>query len=63
MRFKQDDAIFTLNNKSLKLFDYFTYQSSDIPSTESDVNILIWEVWIAIDRLLTIIQYVIYQIK
>ena len=38
MCFNQDGAI-SLNDKSLKLVDEFIYLSSNISSTESDVNI------------------------
>ena len=41
IRLKQHGAIFTLNDKPLKLVDQFTYLSSNISSTESDVNIRI----------------------
>ena len=39
MRFNQDDAISSLSGKSLQLVDPFSYQGSNISSTESDVNI------------------------
>ena len=41
-------------DKSLKLVDQFTYLSSNISSTESDVNILLWKVWTATDKLLNL---------
>ena len=41
IRFKQEGAISTLSGKPLKLVDKFTYFSSIISSTESDVNICI----------------------
>ena len=53
MCFKQDRAISTLNSKPLNL-DEFTYLSSNISSTESDVNICIGGVLTAIDKLLII---------
>ena len=37
--FKQEGAISTLNDKSLKLVDQFICLSSNISSTESDVNV------------------------
>ena len=39
MCFKQDDAIFILDDKPLKIVEHFTYIGSNITSTESDVNI------------------------
>ena len=39
MNFNQDDTIFWLNSKPLKLVDHLTHQGSNIPSTESNVNI------------------------
>ena len=47
MCFKQG-AISILNGKPLKLVDQFTYISSNISSTESDVNIHIEKAWINI---------------
>ena len=49
MSFKQDGTISTLNAKSLKLIDQFTYFGSNISSTESDVSICIGKAWTAID--------------
>ena len=40
-----------LNSKALKLVDQFIYLGSNIPSTESNVNISIGKVWTAIDKL------------
>ena len=37
----QDNAILSLDSKSLKLIPQFIYLSSNISSTESDVNICI----------------------
>ena len=54
MCFKQDGAISTLNAKSPKLGDQFTYLSSIISSTESNVNRHIRKTSSAIDRLLSI---------
>ena len=39
MYIKQKGAISTLSGKPLKLVDQFTYLSSNIPSTERDINI------------------------
>ena len=47
MSFNQDGAISSLNGKPLKL-DQFIYLSSNISSTESDVNI--GKAWTTIDR-------------
>ena len=52
MCFDQDCAIFSLNSKPLKIVNQFRYLG--ISTTESVVNINIGNVWIAIDRLLTI---------
>ena len=49
--FKQKTAIYTLNGKLLKLVDQFTYLSSNISFTESDVNIHLTNKWNAIERL------------
>ena len=51
MCFKQEGAISTLSDKSLKLIDKFVYLSSSISSTESDVNIFLAKLWTAINRL------------
>ena len=51
MCFKQKGAIFILKGKALKLVDLFTYLSSNISSTEKDVNICLTKAWNAIDRL------------
>ena len=47
-------AISSLNGKPLKLVDQFIYLSSNISSTESNVNIFIGKTRTAIDRLLII---------
>ena len=52
MCFKSDSAVSTLNDKPLKLVEYFTYLGSNISSTEGDVNI--GKAWTAIKRLLPI---------
>ena len=41
MCFNQDGAIFSLNGKSMKLVNQFTYLGSNILSTTKDVNIRI----------------------
>ena len=46
--FKKD--ISTLNGGSLKLVSTFAYFSSNISSTESDINKRLAKVWSAIDR-------------
>ena len=43
--------ISTLNGKSLKLLDKFTYIGSSVSSTEKDVNTRLAKAWTAIDRL------------
>ena len=47
--FKQEGA--TLSGKHLKLVNQFTYLSSNISSTESDINIHEAKTWTAINRL------------
>ena len=44
-------ATSTLNSKTLKLVDEFTYVGNNISSTESNVNIGIGKAWTAIDKL------------
>ena len=44
MYFNQEGVISSLNDKSLKLVDQLIYLSSNISSTESDVNIHIGKV-------------------
>ena len=51
MYFNQDAAISLLNSKPMKLGDHFTHLSSNISSTENNVNIHIGKVWTDIDRL------------
>ena len=51
MSFKQDSTVSTLNGKTLKLEDHFTYLGGNITSTESDVTTRIGNAWTAIDRL------------
>ena len=43
--------ISTLNGKSLKLMDKFTYLGSSVSSTENDMNTRLAKAWTAIDRL------------
>ena len=50
--FNQNGAIFSLNGMPLKLGDQFTFHSSNISSTENNVNI--GKAWTAIDRLMAI---------
>ena len=54
MCFKQKGSIFTLSGKSLKLVNKFTYLGSNIPSTESYLNIHVGKAWSTINRLLII---------
>ena len=51
MCFKQKGAISTPSSKPLKSIDQFTYLSSNISSTESDVNIYLVKTWKAINSL------------
>ena len=60
--FKQEGAISTLSGEHLKLLDKFVYLSSNVSSTESDVNICLAKVWTAINRLM-IIGSLIYLIR
>ena len=48
MCFKWEEAISTLSGRALKLIDKFTYPSSNIFSTESEVNIRLVKAWTAI---------------
>ena len=50
IHFKQDGAVSTSNGNPMKLVDQFTYVSSHILSTESDVNTLIGKAWTTLDR-------------
>ena len=51
MCFKREGTIPTLNAGLLKLIDKFTYLSSGISSTKSDINMRQANAWTAIDRL------------
>ena len=51
MCFNKEGAISTSNGGPLKLVDKFTYLSSRISSTESDVNMCLAKAWTAIDWL------------
>ena len=51
MCFDWEGAISTLNDSPLKLIDKFTYLSSSILSSESDVNMCLAKIWTAIGRL------------
>ena len=48
--FNQEKDTSTLNVGSLKLVDKFTYLSSSVSSTESDINMCLTKVWTAIDK-------------
>ena len=54
MCFKWEGVIFPLSGRSLKLVDKFTSLSSNISSTESDINIHLAKTWTTL-RKLTII--------
>ena len=49
--FNREGVITTLNGGPLKLVHKFTYLSSNISSTEIDVNMRLAKAWTAIDRL------------
>ena len=51
MWFKRGESISTLSGRSLKLVDMFPYLGSNIPLTESDINIRLAKAWTAINRL------------
>ena len=51
MCFNQRGDISTLNSSSLKLVDKFTYQGSNVSSTEQDVNTRQPKLWTAVDSL------------
>ena len=51
MCFNQRDDISTLNGRSLKAVDNFTYLGSSVSSTENDINTRLAKAWTAIDRL------------
>ena len=55
--FKWEGDISTLSVKPLKLIDKFTYLSSNISSTESNVNICLAKAWTTISRLSTIWEF------
>ena len=54
MRFNQRRDNSTLNGRSLKLVDKFTYLRSSVSSTENDINMRLARPWTAINRLLVI---------
>ena len=51
MCFNQTGDISTLNGRSLKLVDKFTYQASSVSSTKTDIDTWLAKAWTAIDRL------------
>ena len=51
MCFNWEGATSTLNASPLKLLDKFTYLSSSVSTTESDVNICLGKLWTVINRL------------
>ena len=51
MCFNQIGHISTLNGRSLKLEDKFTYLRSSVSSTENDINTRLAKAWTATDRL------------
>ena len=51
MCFYQSGDIFTLNGRSLKFVDKFTYLRSSVSYTENDINTWLKKAWAAIDRL------------
>ena len=51
MCFNQTGDIFTLNGRSLKLVNKFTYIESSVSSTENNINTRRAKAWAAIDRL------------
>ena len=57
MCFIWEGAISTLRSGPLKLVAKFTYLSSNVSSTKSDVNIHLAKVWTAIDSLLFIWKF------
>ena len=54
MCFNQTGDISTQGGSSLKLVDKFTYQGSNVSSTEKDIDMRLTKVWAAIDKLLVI---------
>ena len=53
-RRNQSGDISTLNGRSLKHVDKFTYIGSNVSSMENDINSRLAKAWTAIDRLLVI---------
>ena len=51
MCFHQTGDISTLNGSSLKLVDKFTYQGSNVSSTETDIDTRLAKAWTAINSL------------
>ena len=51
MCFNQTGDIFTPEGTSLKLVDKFTYQGSNVSSTEKDIDTRLTKAWAAIDKL------------
>ena len=51
MCFNQTGDISTLNGRSLKLVDKFTYLECNVSSTETDINTRLAKAWTAINRL------------
>ena len=51
LSFNQRDDTSTLNSRSLKLVDKFTYLGSSVSSTENDINMQLAKASTAIDRL------------
>ena len=51
MCFNQTGDISTLDGKSLKLVDKFTYLGSSVSSTEKDIDMRLMKAWTAIDKL------------
>ena len=49
MCFKQEEAIFTISSRALKLGDKFVYLYCNILSTESEINIRQAKIWAAIN--------------
>ncbi len=49
MCYNQIGDIYTLNSRSLKLVDMFTYLGSSVSSTEKDINTRLAKAWTAND--------------
>ena len=62
MCFNQRGDIFTLNGRSLKPVDKFTYLGSSVSSTENDINMRLAKAWTAVNRL-SAYRIQTYQIK